>query len=277
MKITDVKGKVTLSNGAEMPYFGLGVFKTKNGKEVIDAITHALTNGYRHIDTAAIYENEDGVGEAIKRSFIDREHIWITSKVWNSKQGYDSTIKAFHDSLERLKTDYLDLYLVHWPVKGKFNETYRALETLYEEGKVKAIGVSNFLAHQLDELMQTAKITPMVNQIEFHPRLTQPELIEKCKSMGIQPEAWSPLMQGRIFEIVELQKLANKYNKNVAQLVLRWNLQKGIITIPKSANNERIVNNSQIFDFSISEEDMLLIDKLDRGMRIGPDPDNFDF
>lgn len=277
MKITDVKGTFTLSNGAEMPYFGLGVFKTQNGHEVINAITHALINGYRHIDTAAIYNNEDGVGEAIKKSFIERENIWITSKVWNSKQGYDSTIDAFHESLKRLKTDYLDLYLVHWPVKGKFQETYRALETLYEEGKVKAIGVSNFLEHHLDELMQTAKITPMVNQVEFHPRLVQPNLLDKCKSMGIQFEAWSPLMQGNIFEVAELQKLSNKYNKNIAQVVLRWNLQKGVITIPKSANNERIVSNSEIFDFSLSEEDVKFIDKLDRGMRVGPDPDNFDF
>lgn len=277
MNITDVKGTFTLSNGAQMPYFGLGVFKTQNGPEIITAIMHALLNGYRHIDTAAIYKNEEGVGEAIKKSFIERENIWITSKVWNTNQGYDSTIKAFHSSLKKLDTDYLDLYLVHWPVEGKFNETYRALETLYEEGKVRAIGVSNFLEHHLDQLMQTAKITPMVNQVEFHPYLVQPELLAKCKSMGIQSEAWSPLMQGRVFEINELQKLSNKYDKNIAQLVLRWNLQKGVITIPKSANKERIVSNSQIFDFSLSEEDMKFIDNLDRGMRVGPDPDNFDF
>ncbi|MGQ1948197.1 aldo/keto reductase [Geofilum sp. OHC36d9] len=277
MKITDINGTVALANGVEMPYFGLGVFKSRDGAEVINAIGWALEAGYRHIDTAAMYENENGVGEAVKRSHINRKEIWLTSKVWNSKQGYDSTIKAFQETLNRLGTDYLDLYLIHWPVKQKFTDTWKALETLYEEGKVRAIGVSNFLEHHLDELMQTAKITPMINQYEFHPRLIQPELLQKCRSMGIQSEAWSPLMQGEVFEIKELQKLTNKYNKNVAQIVLRWNLQKGVITIPKSVNKERIISNSQIFDFVISDDDMKEIDQLNRHHRIGADPDNFDF
>jgi len=277
MKITDINGTVPLANGVEMPYFGLGVFRSRDGAEVINAIEWALEAGYRHIDTAAMYENENGVGEAVKRSHINRKEVWLTSKVWNSKQGYDSTIKAFHETLNRLDTDYLDLYLIHWPVKGKFADTWKALETLYEEGKIRAIGVSNFLEHHLDELMQTAKITPMVNQYEFHPRLVQPELLQKCRSMGIQPEAWSPLMQGEVFEIKELQKMTNKYNKNVAQIVLRWNLQKGVITIPKSVNKERIISNSQIFDFVISDDDMKEIDQLNRHHRIGADPDNFDF
>jgi diketogulonate reductase-like aldo/keto reductase len=277
MKITDINGTVALANGVEMPYFGLGVFKSRDGAEVINAIECALEAGYRHIDTAAMYENENGVGEAVKHSHIDRKEIWLTSKVWNTKQGYDETIKAFHETLNRLGTDYLDLYLIHWPVKHKFADTWKALETLYEEGKIRAIGVSNFLEHHLDELMQTAKITPMINQYEFHPRLIQPELLQKCRSMGIQAEAWSPLMQGEVFEIKELQKMTNKYNKNVAQIVLRWNLQKGVITIPKSANKERIISNSQIFDFVISDDDMKEIDQLNRHHRIGADPDNFNF
>lgn len=274
MKITDVKGTVSLSNGVEMPYFGLGVFKSQNGKEVTDAIIHAIDNGYRLIDTAAIYNNEDGVGQAVKKSGIEREDIWITSKVWNTKQGYDKTIKAFYGSLERLECDYLDLYLVHWPIKDKFQDTYRALETLYEEGKIRAIGVSNFSECHLDKLMQTAKISPMVNQIEYHPRFTQKKIVEKSNSMGIQVQAWSPLMRGGIFEITDLQKIANKYNKNLPQLVLRWNLQNGIATIPKSVNFSRIVGNSQIFDFEISAEDMKLIDNLNRDMRIDNIPDD---
>ncbi len=274
MKISDVKGTVALSNGVSMPYFGLGVFKSQNGKEVTDAIIHAIDSGYRLIDTAAIYNNEDGVGEAVKKSGVDRKDIWLTSKVWNTKQGYDNTIKAFYGSLSRIDTDYLDLYLVHWPIKDKFQETYRALETLYEEGRIRAIGVSNFSECHLDKLMQTAKITPMVNQIEFHPRLTQKSVVEKCKEMGIQVQSWSPLMRGGIFEINDLQKIANKYSKNVAQLILRWNLQNGIATIPKSANFRRISGNSEIFDFNISDEDMKFINKLNRDMRIDRIPDD---
>jgi len=277
MKITDIQGTVTLSNGVKMPYLGLGVFKSRDGDEVMNAVTYALESGYRHIDTAAVYKNEAGVGEAIKKHHIGRSEVFITSKVWNSDQGYDSTIKAFYESLERLGTDYLDLYLVHWPVAGKFKDTYRALETLYNEGKVKAIGVSNFLAHHLDELLESAKIRPMVNQIEYHPHLTQPNLIQKCLELNIRPEAWSPLMQGQIFDIKELQKLTNKYDKNVAQIVLRWNLQKGIITIPKSVNKQRIQSNANIFDFEISDEDIKTIDHLNQDQRIGPDPDNFNF
>lgn len=277
MKLTDKQGTVRLSNGVEMPYLGLGVFKSRDGQEVIDAVTYALEAGYRHIDTAAIYNNEAGVGQAIRQHQLPRNEVFVTSKVWNSDQGYDSTIKAFNASMERLGLDYLDLYLVHWPVKGKYKETYRALETLYEEGKVRAIGVSNFLAHHIDDLLETAKVRPMVNQLEYHPRLTQPELIQKCLDLNIRPEAWSPLMQGEVFDIHELQKLANKYDKNIAQLVLRWNLQHGIITIPKSVNRKRIESNALLFDFEISAEDMRLIDGLNRNERIGADPDNFNF
>ncbi len=277
MEITDIHGTVTLSNGVKMPYLGLGVFKSRDGAEVMNAVSYAFEAGYRHIDTAAVYRNEAGVGEAIKNHPLDRTEVFITSKVWNSDQGYDSTIKAFYESLERLGTDYLDLYLVHWPVAGKFKDTYKALETLYEEGKVKAIGVSNFLAHHLDELLESAKIRPMVNQIEYHPHLTQADLIQKCFDLNIRPEAWSPLMQGQIFDIKDLQKLTNKYDKNVAQIVLRWNLQKGVITIPKSVNRQRIHSNAEIFDFVISDEDMKHIDHLNQNQRVGADPDNFNF
>ncbi|WP_160712803.1 aldo/keto reductase [Chitinophaga solisilvae] len=277
MNITDLSGTVQLSNGVQMPYFGLGVFKTNEGKEVTDAVTYALDAGYRHIDTAAIYKNEEGVGQAIAASKTDRKEIFLTSKVWNADQGYDQTLKAYDASLEKLKTDYLDLYLVHWPVKGKYKETWRALEQLYADGRVKAIGVSNFLQHHLEDLLQSAKVIPMVNQLEFHPRLVQQSLLDFCQQHHVQYEAWSPLMQGKIFDIPELKALAAKYGVSVAQLVLRWDLQKGVVTIPKSIRQDRIISNAEIFNFEISTEDVAAIEKLDKGERVGPDPDTFDF
>lgn len=277
MNITNIKGTATLANGVKMPYLGLGVFKSREGTEVTNAVKFALDAGYRHIDTAAIYQNERGVGMAVKEYPIDRKDVFLTSKVWNSDQGYDSTIKAFKLSLEKLDTDYLDLYLVHWPVKGKYKETYRALETLYNEGKVKAIGISNFLPHHIEDLLSSAKIVPLVNQVEFHPYLMQPGLLDICQKNNIMVEAWSPLMQGKVFAIKELKEIAFNYQKTVAQLVLRWNLQKGVITIPKSVKKNRIMENGDIFGFSISDTDMTIIDSLDRNYRVGADPDNFNF
>ncbi|WP_373017651.1 aldo/keto reductase [Muriicola sp.] len=275
--ITDIKGGFTLNNGVKMPYFGLGVYLSKEGQEVINAVKWALEEGYRHIDTASIYGNEAGVGEGIRESGVPREEVFLVSKVWNSDQGYDSAIKAFEASLERLGTDYLDLYLIHWPVKGKYRETWRALETLYNEKRVKAIGVSNFLSHHLEDLLDQASIVPMVNQMEFHPYLVQKDLLGFCKEKGIQYEAWSPLMQGNVFEVELLKELAKKYQKSIAQIVLRWDLQKGVITIPKSSKRNRIAENASIFDFSLSEDDISRLDKLDRHQRFGPDPDTFDF
>jgi diketogulonate reductase-like aldo/keto reductase len=273
MKISNLKGTVELSNGIHMPYFGLGVFQTPND-QITKAVHAALDYGYRHIDTAAFYENEDGLGKAIKNHSVPRNEIFITSKVWNSDQGYDSTIDAFNKSIDKLKTNYLDLYLIHWPVKEIYKETWKALEDLYEEGRVKAIGVSNFLQHHLEDLMKTAKVMPMVNQVEFHPHLIQQDLLNFCKQNNIRYEAWSPLMQGKIFEIDLFKELSEKYKKTIAQIVLRWDLQKGVITIPKSTKKERIEENADIFDFEISEEDMARIDALDCNGRIGPHPDN---
>lgn len=277
MNISDIRGTVSLHNGVQMPYFGLGVFQSKDGKEVINAIHDALEVGYRSIDTASIYKNEEGVGQAIAESAVPREEIFITSKVWNSDQGYESTLSAYEKSLERLQLDYLDLYLVHWPVKGKYKETWKAMEKIYQDGRVKAIGVSNFLVHHLEDVLTDATIVPMVNQMEFHPRLVQQSLLDFCASQSIQYEAWSPLMQGKIFNIEALKDLATKYGKSIAQLVLRWNLQKGVVTIPKSVKKERIAANADLFNFSISEQDMMAIDSLDKGERVGPDPDTFDF
>lgn len=276
-KITDLQGSFELHNGVEMPYFGLGVYQSEDGSEVINAVKVALNHGYRHIDTAAIYHNEEGVGTGIRESNVDRKEVFLTSKVWNNDQGYDATLKAFDASLDRLGTDYLDLYLVHWP-KGEISkDTWKALEKLYKEKRVRAIGVSNFLQHHLEDLLKSAEIVPMVNQMEFHPYLVQQDLIDFCNSKGIQYEAWSPLMQGNIFDLDIMKDLASKYNKTIAQIVLRWDLQKGVVTIPKSSKEKRIIANSDLFDFELSEEDVQLLDGLEKGKRFGPDPDNFAF
>jgi diketogulonate reductase-like aldo/keto reductase len=277
MKITDIKGTVELSNGVEMPYFGLGVYLINEGKEVVSAVKDALDAGYIHIDTASLYGNEKGVGEAIKQSGVDRKNIFVTTKVWNSDQGYESTLRAFDKSMAKLGLDYLDLYLVHWPVKGKYKDTWRAFEKLYNDGRVRAIGVSNFLKNHLEDLLGSAEIIPMVNQMEFHPYLVQQELIDYCHANKIQYEAWSPLMQGKNLDDATLKSLAKKYGKDAAQIILRWNLQKDVVTIPKSIRKERIISNSKIFDFELSQEDIEAINKLDRAERLGPDPGNFNF
>jgi diketogulonate reductase-like aldo/keto reductase len=276
-KITDLQGTFTLHNEVQMPYFGLGVYLSKDGTEVINAVRDALDHGYRHIDTAAIYDNEEGVGIGIKESRVPRRDIFLVSKVWNTDQGYDSTLRAFEASLKRLDTDYLDLYLTHWPKGELSKETWKALERLYKEKRIRAIGVSNFLQHHLEDLLTSAEIVPMVNQMEFHPYLVQQDLVDFCRAKGIQYEAWSPMMQGNIFDLEIMKALASKYNKTVAQIVLRWDLQKGVVTIPKSSKKERIISNASIFDFELSAEDMQRLDALDRGKRFGPDPDNFDF
>jgi diketogulonate reductase-like aldo/keto reductase len=237
----------------------------------------ALKNGYRGIDTAAIYQNERGVGNAIRESGLNREDIFLTSKVWNNRQGYQTTLAAFDESLEKLQTGYLDLYLIHWPKGKRSAETWKALEELYEKGKVRAIGISNFLVHHLQDFLPECKVVPAVNQVEFHPELIQPELLEFCKNKGIQVEAWSPMMKGRVNEVPVIQDIAAKYGKTPVQVVLRWDIQKGVVTIPKSVHTERIISNAQIFDFELSDEDMAKIDQLDENKRIGFHPDNIPF
>lgn len=270
-----------LHNGVNMPWLGLGVFQVEEGSELIQAIKSAIAHGYRSIDTAAIYQNETGVGQAIKEALQDnnlsREDLFVTSKVWTADMGYEETIAAYETSLAKLGLEYLDLYLIHWPVKGKYKETWRALETLYKEGRVKAIGVSNFQIHHLEDVMKDAEIKPMVNQVELHPYLSQQALLSFCNEQGIQLEAWSPLMQGQLLDQLVLKQIAAKYGKSVAQVIIRWDLQRGIITIPKSTKEHRIIENVDVFDFQLTEEDMTLINDLNQDQRVGPDPDNFDF
>ncbi|MCM3586013.1 aldo/keto reductase [Mesobacillus maritimus] len=267
----------TLHNGVKMPWFGLGVYKAQEGEEVIQAVKVAIKHGYRSIDTAALYQNEGGVGKAIIEANVPREELFVTTKVWNSDQGYDSTIQAFHTSLTKLGLDYVDLYLIHWPVVGKYKDTWKALEDLYEQGKVRAIGVSNFQIHHLKDLMADAKIKPMVNQVELHPSLTQKELLAFCQKENIQIEAWSPLKKGRLQEDSVITSIANKHQKTPAQVILRWDLQNKVVTIPKSVKEHRIIENADIFDFTLTDEEMKQIDGLNKNERTGADPDNFDF
>lgn len=275
--MNNIHAAATLHNGVAMPWLGLGTFKSRDGEEVQQAIRWALEAGYRHIDTASIYGNEVGVGQAIRQSGVPRQEIFVTTKVWNSDQGFDQTLRAYDASLKRLGLDTVDLYLVHWPVVGKFRDTWKALEKLYADGRVRAIGVSNFLVHHLQELLRDAQVVPMVNQVEFHPFLRQPPLLDFCKQRRIQLEAWAPLFRGDVDKMAEFRALADKYRKTAAQLLLRWCLQHEVVTIPKSSNRERIRANAGLFDFQIDEADMRTLDALDRGQRLGPDPDNFNF
>lgn len=277
----NLQDTVTLNNGVHMPWFGLGVFKAKEGNEVIDAVKAAIRAGYRSIDTAAAYGNEEGVGQAVREAMeengLTREQLFITSKVWNSEQGYETTLKAFETSMNKLNLEYIDLFLVHWPVKGKYNDTWRALEKVYKDGKVRAIGVSNFQVHHLEDLLGNAEIIPAVNQVEFHPQLSQPEVLPYCRTKGIQLEAWSPLGQGNLLKHEILNSIGRKYGKTAAQVILRWDLQMSVVTIPKSVTESRIIENANIFDFELTEEDMVAISSINENKRFGSDPDNFNF
>lgn len=277
MSIQHIEDCTVLHNGVKMPWLGLGVYKVEEGSEVTETVLNAIKVGYRSIDTAAFYANEEGVGVAIKKSNVPREELFITTKVWNDQQGYESTLNAFEESRKKLGLDYIDLYLIHWPVKGKYIDTWRALEKLYKDGKVRAIGVSNFQVHHLQDVISNAEVAPMVNQVEYHPYLTQKELLAFCKENNIQLEAWAPLVRGKILENQTILNLAEKYNKKPSQIVLRWDLQSGVVTIPKSVREERMKENADIFDFELDTEDMKKIDDLNKNERTGPDPDHFDF
>ena len=253
-----------LSNGVKIPSIGFGTYKSGDDEETAKIIKNALNLGYKMIDTASFYNNEVGIGNGIKESDIDRKDIFIVTKLWNDDHGYDNTIEAFNKSLNNLQVDYIDLYLIHWP--NKLNaETWRAFEHLYETGKVKAIGVCNFKVEHLEELKKTAKIMPMVNQVEIHPFSTKNNIINYCKDNNIKVVAWSPISRGRVLSNELMIDLSQKYKKSIVQIVLRWHMQKGVIPIPKSSNENRIKENIHIFDFEISSEDMKAIDSLDEG------------
>lgn len=273
--MANLQSTTTLHNGVEMPWLGFGVFKVDEGEEVIESVKAAIKAGYKSIDTAAIYGNEEGVGKAIAESDIARDELFITSKVWNSDHGYEETLAAFETSLKKLDLDYLDLYLIHWPVpeQGKYKETWKALEKLYKDGRVRAIGVSNFKTHHLEDLLADCEIKPMVNQVEYHPIFPQQEVHEFCKNNQIQLEAWSPLAQGKLIDNQTLKKIGDKYGKSPAQVTLRWVFQNEVVTIPKSTNSERIAQNADIFDFELTQEDMDNIATLDQGDRLFADPD----
>ncbi|MCZ0985824.1 aldo/keto reductase [Streptomyces diastatochromogenes] len=261
-----------------MPQLGFGVWQVPDD-EAEQAVGTALEAGYRSIDTAAIYGNEAGTGKAIAASGLPREDIFVTTKLWNSDQGYDSTLRAFDVSLEKLGLDYLDLYLIHWPLptRDKYLDTYKAFEKLYAEGRVKAIGVSNFLPEHLRRLIEETSVIPAVNQIELHPHLQQRAAREFHAEQGIRTEAWSPLGQGKgLLEVPAIVAIGQKHNRTPAQVVLRWHIQRGNIVIPKSVTPSRIKENIEVFDFSLDDEDLAAISALNEDRRIGPDPATFD-
>ncbi|AZN43537.1 aldo/keto reductase [Paenibacillus albus] len=263
-----------------MPLLGLGVWqgRPEDGPHVEAAVRTAIEAGYRSIDTASAYENERGVGRAVRECGVPREEIFVTTKVANPDHGYDKALHAVDRSLRELDLDYVDLILIHWPVsvRASFLDTWRALEKVYAEGKVKAIGVSNFQIHHLEKLLGASEVVPAVNQVEYHPLLTQLELHSYCKTKGIQLEAWSPLMLGRVLEEPVVQELSERYGRTPAQIVLRWDLQNGVVTIPKSANPQRIHENADLFSFELSAADMERLSGLNRNERSGMDPDKFE-
>jgi len=267
---------LTLHDGVEMPQLGFGVFQIPP-QDTQEKVEEALGVGYRHVDTAAAYRNEAGVGAAIAASGVRREDVFVTTKLWNSEQGYDSTLRAFEESVERLGTDHVDLYLIHWPLpaQDRFLDTWRAFERIREEGGVRSIGVSNFRIEDLERLEGEAEQRPTVNQIELHPRLQQAELRAWHEDHGIASEAWSPLAQGDLLEDGTIETIAAHHDRTPAQVILRWHLQVGNVVIPKSATPERIRENFELFDFALSEDDMAAIERLEAGERVGPDPATF--
>jgi diketogulonate reductase-like aldo/keto reductase len=271
---------VELNNGIKMPQLGLGVWQAKDGREVEQALAVAFEAGYRLVDTAAIYGNEHGVGRAIQSSGLPREELFLTTKLWNADQGYDRAMKAFEASLERLGQEYVDMYLIHWPMPraGKFVETWRALTKLYEDKRVRAIGVSNFKPTHLETLLEDATVVPAVNQIELHPKMAQAETRRYCAEHGIQVESYSPLMRGgEVLRDPVVARVAEAHGKTAAQVVLRWHLQHGLVAIPKSVTPERIRENIEIFNFELSADEMRAIDELDANSRVSPDPDGMNF
>jgi diketogulonate reductase-like aldo/keto reductase len=268
---------IILNNGVEMPQLGYGVWQVPDD-EAETAVATALEAGYRSIDTAAVYGNEEGTGKAIAGSGIPREDLFVTTKLWNDAQGYDATLRAFDTSLSKLGLDYVDLYLIHWPTpaRGRYVDTYRAFEKLHADGRIRAIGVSNFLPEHLEHLIAETSVVPAVNQIELHPHLQQRAAREYHAERGIATEAWSPLGQGKgLLEVPAIVAIARKHGRTPAQVVLRWHIQLGNVVIPKSVTPARIKENIDVFDFSLDAEDLAAISALNEDRRLGPDPAEF--
>lgn len=275
-------GTVTLNNGLKMPLVGYGVFRVPEGEDLAEAVKTAIAKGYRSIDTAQVYRNEESVGRgiraAIEEGLVTREELFITSKVWNDGLSYEETLAAYDSSLEKIGLDYLDLYLVHWPgIDTNYVEVYKALEKIYQDGRMRSIGVSNFHVHHLEKLLKETTVIPVINQIEFHPHLTQEEVRAYCTDKDIQVEAWSPLMNGALLEEALIQELASKYDKTPAQIVLRYDVQHNVVTIPKTMTATRMVENLDVFDFTLTDGEMAQLDALNDGLRCGPDPEKFNF
>ena len=275
--MTHTVPSVVLNNGVKMPQFGLGVWQTADGAEVEAAVKSALDAGYRLIDTAALYGNEGGVGNAIREGGVPREEVFVTTKLWNNNQGDEQTVRAaFNESLEKLGLDYIDLYLIHWPTPAKdlYVETWKTFEKLYAEGKVRAIGVSNFQPDHLEKLISATDVVPAVNQIELHPYLPQHETRAACEQHGIAIESWSPIggSRGNLLENESVVAIAKAHGKSPAQIIIRWHIQNGLIVIPKSVRRERIEQNIDVFDFDLTADDMEQLAALENGTRMGPDP-----
>jgi diketogulonate reductase-like aldo/keto reductase len=270
-KEISLNAKVKLNNGVEMPIFGLGTYQARQG-EAQEAVLHALKIGYRLIDTASMYGNEEDVGEAIRRCGLPREEIFVTTKLWNSDHGYDKALAAFEESRNKLGLDYVNLYLIHWPVEGIRSETWKAMETLLKEGKCRAVGVSNYMVWHLEELLSYSSTIPAVNQVEFHPYLYLKDLMDFCQSHGIQLESYSPLTKGVKLDEPSLADIASKYSRTPAQILIRWVLQHGIVVIPKSSRKEKIEENAAVFDFTISPTDMKTLDSFHQNLRTSWDP-----
>jgi diketogulonate reductase-like aldo/keto reductase len=261
-----LESRAKLNNAIEIPRLGLGVYQSPPGEITLRAVRYALEIGYRHIDTAELYGNETDVGRAVQESGIRREDVFITTKVWNSHQGYDSTLYACERSLGRLGLSYVDLYLIHWPVQGLGDDTWRAMIKLLHQGKAHAIGVSNYSIRELNDLLDKSDVVPAVNQVEFHPFLYQEELLSFCKNNKIQLEAYSPLTRGKRLNHPNIIEMAKKYDKTPSQILIRWSLQHDVIVIPKSIHEARIKENSQVFDFQLEPNDMKLLDSLNENL-----------
>jgi diketogulonate reductase-like aldo/keto reductase len=275
MEPLHIGSTIGLAGGVRIPRLGLGTYKSQPGAEVERSVSTALALGYRHVDTASLYGNESGVGAALAGSGVAREDVFLTTKVWNDEQGYETTLAALERSLERLGTTYVDLYLVHWPMRAHLEATWRAMEDLLSAGKARSIGVSNFLPHHLEELLRIATVVPAVDQVEFHPRLQQPALQAYLTEHDIALEAWAPIMRGAVAEVPEIVRIAATHGVTPAQVSIRWVLQQGHIAIPKSVHDERVAENADVYGFELSDEEMAGIDSLDTGHRIGPNPDSY--